>query len=373
VKYVSKGKDMQVSTAKYGEVVSYTGDIPIYTAEEGAYNYYLFKGWDKSGYVDGDKTIEAQYDSFGYYDGCFGTYEEPVDFGTLTPVQLYCMIKMGMEKYFSNAVNDVIPFKLGNDYSYSDILEQVLIENDTKFNGVSDKIVIDEKLFSEEKDFVLAIDYTADKNVAENGVIMQCWNAATQKGIAIKNNGTDITFNLNASIGTISSKGKRNIVIIRYLASKGKVYIYNSNAENKATINNFIEFDITQENKHENQIVFGCGTIRAGNRDEYANFAACTVHWAKIWRGDLGQADCESLAIYPHEKLDLCVTGDNGLYRYPLSDGSGNSTYMSFITKMLLSNEMAYNQSAGYNTWDNARIKTYLDNKVYKAIPILWR
>ena len=59
VKYVSKGLSLQESTAQYGSYVKYTGDTPVYTAEESAYKYNLFKGWDKSGFVDGNKTINS--------------------------------------------------------------------------------------------------------------------------------------------------------------------------------------------------------------------------------------------------------------------------------------------------------------------------
>ena len=62
VKYVSKGLSLQESTAQYGSYVKYTGDTPVYTAEESAYKYNLFKGWDKSGFVDGNKTINAVYE-----------------------------------------------------------------------------------------------------------------------------------------------------------------------------------------------------------------------------------------------------------------------------------------------------------------------
>lgn len=43
VKYVSKGLSLQESTAQYGSYVKYTGDTPVYTAEESAYKYNLFK------------------------------------------------------------------------------------------------------------------------------------------------------------------------------------------------------------------------------------------------------------------------------------------------------------------------------------------
>ena len=46
---VSKGLTLQESTGQYGSYIKYEGDTPTYTAEESAYKYNLFKGWDKSG------------------------------------------------------------------------------------------------------------------------------------------------------------------------------------------------------------------------------------------------------------------------------------------------------------------------------------
>ena len=51
VKYNSKGLTLQETVAPYGTYVKYEGDTPVYTAEEAAYKYNLFKGWDQSGYV----------------------------------------------------------------------------------------------------------------------------------------------------------------------------------------------------------------------------------------------------------------------------------------------------------------------------------
>jgi hypothetical protein len=58
---------LQETVADYGSVVPYNGNkLPVYTGEESAYTYYLFSGWDQSGYVNGDKIINAQFDVARY-------------------------------------------------------------------------------------------------------------------------------------------------------------------------------------------------------------------------------------------------------------------------------------------------------------------
>jgi hypothetical protein len=63
---------LQTTEELYGDVATYQQpELPSYKGEEGAYKYYLFKGWNKSGYVDGDKIIEAQFDTATYQAGVF--------------------------------------------------------------------------------------------------------------------------------------------------------------------------------------------------------------------------------------------------------------------------------------------------------------
>ena len=71
VKYMSQGTLLQETIAGYGTTVLYNGEIPTYTREESAYKYYLFDRWDQGGYVSGDKTINAIYDSCEYKEGYF--------------------------------------------------------------------------------------------------------------------------------------------------------------------------------------------------------------------------------------------------------------------------------------------------------------
>lgn len=132
IKYVSYGNVLQESTAEYGTLVSYDGEIPTYTLEESAYKYYLFDGWDKSGYVNGNKTINAVYDSCEYNSGYF----DGKDISTMKPVEIYAMIQLGLESQYVES-KDSIEISLGNDISYEDIEEKVLISEKTIFNGTN--------------------------------------------------------------------------------------------------------------------------------------------------------------------------------------------------------------------------------------------
>ena len=91
IKYVSMNGDvLQTSTGLYGENVPYVGDTPTYTSEEIGYRYYLFNRWDKSGFIDGDKTVTALFDSFEYATGAF----EGKELSDLSPVEIYGLAKL---------------------------------------------------------------------------------------------------------------------------------------------------------------------------------------------------------------------------------------------------------------------------------------
>jgi hypothetical protein len=81
--YESKGVVLQTNeNVKYGEYIDYLGETPTYTTEEVSNRFYLFSGWDKSGYVNGDKVISAQYSVFQYSTNFFKEHT----LSELTPV-----------------------------------------------------------------------------------------------------------------------------------------------------------------------------------------------------------------------------------------------------------------------------------------------
>ena len=55
-----KGLSLQESTAQYGSYVKYTGDTPVYTAEESAYKLQSgLKDGISQGFVDGNKNNQC--------------------------------------------------------------------------------------------------------------------------------------------------------------------------------------------------------------------------------------------------------------------------------------------------------------------------
>ena len=359
IKYASKGTVLQESTENYGTYKFYEDDTPTYTAEESAYKYYLFDRWDKSGFVDGDKTINAVYDvceyNLGYFDG--------KDLSELRPVEIYAMDKLGLESDLITE-KDSISFSLGNDYSFDDIEEKVLIDSKKVFTG-SNYIDTEISLFDEDRDFVFAVDFTFDAANSANAVLAQCYQSNGSNGFRlIYNNGPKIAW--GTSSATPASAGNREIMILRHIKGDNGLYVYTSNLAGLDI--NYTEISRTKSTTADSTLVFGCSKADDG---AYENYATGTIYWSKLWYADLGDEACRSLAAYPHitETSEMC-----GFKRFYLSDNSSKRCSMTFLSTTLLPRTMQMSDSST-NTggWTAASLNTYLNTRLMKAIPVQWR
>lgn len=359
VKYVSMGNTLQETTALYGSTITYTGDTPSYTAEEVAYKYYLFTGWDKSGYVDGDKTINAVFDTCEYSDGYF----DGKDISTMRPVEIYSMIKMGLESNYVES-KDSISITLGNDFSYDDIEEKILISEKTVFDGTN-HVDTEEQLFNEDKDFVLAIEYSMSSENVNDNVLAQCFSGYSTSGFRLWYN-SGAKLGLGSVNEEVSAVDSREIVVIRHVKGENGIHMYVSNTSGDNIM--YSNITITDDMRHNGTLVFGCNKADDG---AYENHGIGTIYWSKLWYTDLGDAVCSQIAYWPHEQINFEMCG---FKRYYLSDASGRRSSMSFLASNVLDKNMALNNtSSTAGGWASASLNAYLNNRIYNAIPAIWR
>ena len=303
IKYVSKGVTMQESKGLYGTNIPYTGAHPVYTAEESGYVYYLFDRWDKSGFVDGDKTVNAVFDKFTYTATAFDGKE----LADLTPVEIYAMTKLNESGKINiqDIITDKDPYTIvvGNDIDYDDIDSELLISQKTHFNG-SNHIDTGIQLFDEDKDFVLAIDYEFLSGNKSNAVLAQCFQANGTNGFKLWYSGaTDFT-GAKMTWGTVSdnivASNKREIIVIRHTKGNNNLTIYKSNLDGDTVMS--AELARTKSTIGTGTLVFGSARADDGI---YENHAIGNIHWAKIWYKDLGDDVCQSLAMWTHESITL--------------------------------------------------------------------
>ena len=368
VKYMSKGTILQETTAKYGTTVLYDGNLPTYTIEESAYKYYLFDGWNQSGYVNGDKTIDATFDSCSYVNGYF----ENKDLKDMRPVEIYMMLQLDKAKVISlkNCVvpKDSIKISLGNDFSYSDVEEVVLISEKTIFDGTNE-VDTGIKLLSEDRDFVLAIDCSMDSGNVANAVLAQCFSGRDTSGFKLSySNGVKMSWGSAAT--TASSVGNRDMIVVRHVKGDNGLHVYSSNTS--GTYYSYVKLDGVHTMSHNVSLVFGCGKLEDGSYEDYGKG---TVYWSKLWYADLGQDVCERLACWPHEEIgfDACFETNGNPKRYYLSNDSGLSSLTFIASNVLSQSRQMSSASTNAGGWAVYPLNTYLNTRVYEAFPDSWK
>lgn len=358
VRYMNHGAVLQDTTAPYGTLVLYDGDIPSYTAEETAFKFYLFSGWDKGGYVNGDKDINAVYDSCAYTSGYFDGKE----LNTLRPVEIYAMIQVGIANQAIEDKDD-ITIQMGNDFTYDDIEEKVFISSETVFDGTN-HIDTGETIMSEDRDWTLAVDYRMGGSNARNATLMQCFETNGTNGFKLwSNNVSKIAWGSGSTDG--ASFGTRDMLVLRHIKGETGLRVYCANCYAEEI--KYAEIARSRTTTTNATLVFGCSKADDG---EYENFAKGTVYWAKLWYADLGDAACRQLAAWTHEDFGYYACG---FKRYYLSNSSKRSS-ISFIQKTTLGQKMALStNSSNKDGWAGATLRTYLDTRLVKALPIGWQ
>lgn len=360
IKYVAKGITMQESTGLYGEYIEYTGVTPTYTLEETGYKYYLFSGWDKSGYIDGNKTINAVFDSFEYNETSYDNKE----LSDLSEVEIYALTKLGIENT-SMALEDGDPYsiRLGYDVDYNDIESELIVADTVHFDGTN-YIDTGIDLFRKDRDFVLAIDYEFLSGTPTNSVIAQCFQSNGSSGFKLwYNSGVKFNWCTTASTTVPGYLGYRDMVVIRHKAGENTLEVYMSNLNASATIS--IEALITTKNTIiDSTLVLGCAKADDG---AYESHAIGDVHWCKVWYKDLGASVCRKLANWTHEKISFEMCGQKRFY---LTNDATKRCTFSLLATHLLERARRYNNTrTSTGGWANSDLNKFLNSRLYNAMP----
>ena len=369
VKYVSKGVTLQETVAPYGSTVLYNGEIPTYTIEETAYKYYLFDGWDQGGYVSGNKTINAVFDSCTYVSGYFDNKE----LSDMRAVEIYMMLQLSKSGTINISdyvqAKDSIKIQLGNDFTYSDVEEVVLIDKETVFNGTN-HIDTNINLLSEDRDFVLAIDYKMDSGNTSNSVLAQCFSGRDTSGFKLAyNNGVKLIW--GSASTTPSYVDNREMVVIRHIKGDNGLHVYYSNISGSNSA--YVKLDGIHSMVHNVSLVFGCNKLEDGSYEQHGKG---TVYWSKLWYADLGTEVCEKLACWTHEEIgfEACCETSGLLKRYYLSDDSGYRSSIVFLASNVLAQPMIMSSSTtNAGGWAAYQLNSYLNTRVYEAFPGDWK
>lgn len=358
IKYVSKGVVMQESRGLYGENVPYTGSTPLYTARESGYTYCLFNRWDKSGFIDGEKTVNAIFDEFTYTDTAFVGKQ----LADMTPVEIYALNKLNDVRKVNirEIIDDKDPYTIvtGNDVDYDDIRSELIIAERTSFNG-NNYIDTGIQLFDTDKDFILAVDYEYSGST-ENAVLMQCYQGNGTVGFKMQYNG-GVQMKWGTSGTKVAQANEREMIVIRHKKGDTNLTVYSSNLGGTGVQTYSLA---SKEFTSNTTLVFGC---EKQTSTIFTNYATGKIHWAKIWYKDLGDEVCKNLAIWTHEKIRLEVSGFN---KYYLSDNPDGMCSFSLLASHLLGRTKNWNPSnTNDGGWASSALNRDLNNRLYNAMP----
>lgn len=361
IKYVSNGVTMQESTGcKYGDYIEYTKDkLPTLTHEENYNGYYLFKDWDKSGYVDGDKTINALFDYRKYTDD----YYTGKVFKDLQPVDIYMLSKRGIDNT-TMVVEDGNDYsiRVGHDVDYTDIESQLIVSDKTSFDGTN-YIDTGIELFKEDRDFTLALDYEFLSGNTTNATLAQCFKTNGSIGFRLfYNSNIKLAWSSTTSSASPATVNNREMLVLRHKSGDSKLYVYKSNLSSSSILTETLT--TTRDTFTDSTLVLGCAKDDAG---DYAAGAIGDVHWCKVWYKDLGDSVCRKLANWTHEKIDLEVCGRG---RFFLAEDSSKKCMISFLATHLLERAQKYNTtSTTEGGWATSYLNKFLNSRLYEAMP----
>lgn len=347
----------------YGSSVSYDLDMPTRTDEE-IYNiYYLFDGWDKfTGFITEDTTATTKWQRGAL--PLAGT-----DLSDMTPAEIYAIVRAGRISDYMEE-KDAVEIQLGYDVNYSNVQSVVLAE-DLELDGGA---VIDTgiKLFDEDRDFVIAIDYSFDDvaSYTEDASLVSCFNIDGYDGFEIYYNG-GAKARWGTSNSSIGYGEYRNICVLRHVKGDDnlRTYFFDSSTSNVYSETSGYSFLSKSRATSTNAtLVFG-GRKFLGD-GTLSNFAKGKIHWAKIWYTDLGEDICKKLVSWNRETRHFEYYGAK---RYLLSQGSAYCN-ASFIMNGLLEKGLYMNSSnTNVGGWDSSYAREWLNNRFYNALPDIWK
>ncbi len=360
--YSRAGLSLGSKTALYGEEVVYDGDIPTNTSEEAAYVYNLFAGWDKStGFITCDTDVYAIWDRA----------ELPVtgmDLKDMTEAQIFAIISSERTANYFEA-KDYFDIKIGNDYTFSNVEEEVILEN--KYFDGTNFVDTDIKLFDEnERSFTMVIDFEFGDNTS-GCTLASCFNEDGSEGFRLRyTSAPNIQWgDREAKVGTEKQKG---IIAFRHVKGSNSlfVYVFNANGNGKFEDAN-TSYELVRTRKTSTDSVLSFGAVKFLGDGGHDYYGKGWINYCKIWYQDLGETVTSSLVAWTHEiwRAEYCDTA-----RYRLAGNTSQRCNASFILNNELQLGHVMNPTAvNAGGWDASLMRTFVNTMIFNALPIKWR
>ena len=356
----------------YGSAVQYDGEWPTMTDNENSLIFNIFNGWDKStGFISGDTDVYAKWETAN------GLPSSGLEMWDMTPVQLYSVAASGMAaSYFVD--KDYVDIQMGNDYSYDNV-EQNILGSEVLLNGSKANVVdCGVKLFDEDcGSFTIAIDYefSAHSNYA---TLLSCYDFDTSAGFRLRSNGTNPVIEFGGTTKIVGSDKNRDMLVIRYVKDEDTMHVYacNGTASSDSYADSITYMTIVPNKQINTAATVVLGAFKFLHNGVFDNLGNGTIHWAKVWKEDLGDDIARSLAAWTHDIIRFEYTKNNS---YRFASDSSRYTGASFICKNLLDRKyrmmsaVTGSNSANEDGWHASAMREFCNNKFYNAFPTVWK
>ena len=351
----------------YGSSVEYDGEWPTMTDNEASYIYNIFTGWDKNtGFITGNTDVYARWQTTN------GLPSSDTEMWDMTPVQLYAVATSGnAAKEFVD--KDYIDIRMGNDYSYDNV-EDHFIGDDVVLNGSESRVVDSNiKLFGEDcGSFTMAIDYEFSAH-SNDATLASCYEFDTRAGFRLKSNGTHPVIEFGDITKIIGYSNNRDMLVLRYVKDTNTMHVYTDNGSSTTDsyADSISHTTIVPTKQVKTEATVMLGAFKFLHNNVLDNLGNGTIHWAKVWKEDLGDSVARSLAAWTHEILRFEYTKNN---KYRLSSDSSRYTGASFVCKNLLGRKYRMKDSGGnVGGWPMSDMKRFCNDRFYNAFPTVWK
>lgn len=383
-----KGERAEVEV-EYGQTVRYDENkfgIPKKGANINT--YYIFKQWDKpTGFVEGNMQI---YPVWGSAEAIPPADIESVDY---SPEQIFALsqrdVNEGLGKYISDGGQ--ITMQLGYMPNYNGKVlvgpGSELYPNAITFNGTKNEMInTGEKLFAEDKSFVLAIDCTFNAKSGSN-CLVSCLSSYQGRGVQIYSNNNEApavagvgTSPATAPISKYGADGThREICVIRRIKGDPNLYVYTNDRYSLASVQETILVSQAM-NLIDDELYFGgYATKTSSGSLTQSNYGVGTIHFAKLWYDDLGAEECKQICSWIQDTLTFRNCGVEyyqTAYIAPNGTVSGDAnTKMSFVADNLLEEVMAFhNRTDDYTgRWMNSDLRRWMNGKLFSGVSKEWQ
>ena len=358
--FAREGVQLKQVECYYGEEAVYDGDTPTNTAEESSYIYNVFTGWDKStGYIRGNTDVYAVWDRAQLP-------QVGKDLRDMSIAEIYGVAISGKSAdYFE--LKDHIDIPMGRDFDFKNVTSKLICEN-KYFDGTT-AMDLDLSLFGpNDPSFTLVIDFEFGTNEA-NSTLFSCFEEDGSEGIRLRySSSPNIQWgDKSVSVGYGLQK---NLCVIRHQKGSERIFVYAFNLGNTVYNDDITSYEVVRSRNTSKSTKITLGAVKFAD-GQYDYYGKGWINWCKIWYDDLGETNARELAIWNHEtwRAEYCDTG-----RYRLAGKTVQKSNASFI----LNNALDYghrmnpvNLNAG--GWNGCEMRTFLNNRIFKALPVYWR